>query len=154
MQNSSRFILTCFQMRLEDDAFMCPKFQRVFFPFSVRCSINPKYQDQAQRCDTHRWVCLCGTRCKASQRWMKVLEMKTPSRDLPAYMRIKTGRSDLTWSLRVSTELQTSCSNCTTYFSLLPGPRSASQISLSMGGGCVMLHISTRDPSFSCRLGL
>lgn len=27
-------------------------------------------------------------------------------------------------------------------------------MSLSIGGGCVMLHISTRDPSFSCRLGL
>lgn len=29
-----------------------------------------------------------------------------------------------------------------------------SHMSLSIGGGCVMLHISTRDPSFSCRLGL
>lgn len=30
----------------------------------------------------------------------------------------------------------------------------APHMSLSMGGGWVMLHISTRDPSFSCRLGL
>ena len=27
-------------------------------------------------------------------------------------------------------------------------------MSLSTGGGWVMLHISTREPSFSCRLGL
>lgn len=31
---------------------------------------------------------------------------------------------------------------------------SSSHMSLSMGGGWVMLHISTRDPSFSWRLGL
>lgn len=30
----------------------------------------------------------------------------------------------------------------------------APHMSLSIGGGWVMLHISTRDPSFSCRLGL
>lgn len=152
MQNSSRFILTCFQMRLKDDAFMCPKFQRVFFlsAFAAPSILNIWIR---HRDVTHADGYACvepgakhhkdGWRC-----W------KWKRRDLPAYMQIKTGGSDLTWSLRVSTELQTSCSNCTTYFSLLPGPRSASQISLSMGGGCVMLHISTRDPSFSCRLGL
>lgn len=77
MQNSSRFILTCFQMRLKDDAFMCPKFQRVFFlsAFAAPSILNIWIR---HRCDTRRWVCLCGTRCKASQRWMKVLEMKTP----------------------------------------------------------------------------
>lgn len=38
---------------------------------------------------------------------------------------------------------------------LHPPPETpGSHISLSIGGGCVMLHISTRDPSFSCRLGL
>lgn len=29
-----------------------------------------------------------------------------------------------------------------------------SHMSLSVGGVCVTLHISTREPSFSCRLGL
>lgn len=35
-----------------------------------------------------------------------------------------------------------------------PTQTPGSHMSLSIGGGCVMFHISTRDPSFSCRLGL